>query len=472
MGSPTLDTLNAEQHAAAVHGDGAALVVAGPGTGKTTTLLGRYEYLVNHCGVAPERIFTATFTRRAAAQLQSRIAERWQCDARNLPIGTFHSLCARMLSQAGHTVHFMSSTQRAALLEEANAENSPVLLGDEDVRYFKNHLWTPSDVIRKAKHLSRRERQQKARFFERYETLRMQQNLADYEDLLGIVVDLLQPGAGGKSLPCYDYFMVDEYQDLNAAQDTLLKHLVGQKRNLWAVGDDDQAIYGFRGSNVEFIRGFHREYPGARRIKLREHYRSPSPVLAGATQIIEQNRRRHKKHLTSLVDAAPGLALIQAPSDTEEARAIAGMLERFRRSGRAYKDMAVLSRVNHVLRPLRSLLRKRGIPFFAPDDSTRDSYGDAVFISTVHQAKGLEWDVVFICGFEDDVFPHVLGRDQNLEEERRIAYVALTRAKRKVALSHCSVRGRRARAPSPFLDLWLRAIPKAQLQRYSDFSAA
>ncbi|MEL6544854.1 MAG: UvrD-helicase domain-containing protein, partial [Myxococcota bacterium] len=270
---PAWERLNPEQRSAAVHEDGPALVVAGPGTGKTTTLVARYAYLVQALGIHPQRIFTTSFTRRAARQLRDRLGRAGITLPRRAPVGTFHALCLQILQARGARFEILEEGKSRALLDEVQRGPGERLRLDE-LRAFKTQLLSPDDVHAGAKDSKAR---QLAEAYRAYEAAKSERGAVDYEDLLGRVVELYREDES--DLPRFDYLMVDEYQDLNAAQDVLIAALRGEHTNVWAVGDDDQAIYGFRGSDTRFITDFERTYPGAKVITLREHYRTPSKLL-------------------------------------------------------------------------------------------------------------------------------------------------------------------------------------------------
>lgn len=453
---PAWERLNPEQRDAAMHVNGPALVVAGPGTGKTTTLVARYAYLVQEHGVRPEAIFTTSFTRRSARQLRERLGRAGLDLPRRAPVGTFHALCLQLLLARGERFEILEEGHSRALLDEVQ-RGQGVRLSLDRLRAFKTQLLSPEEVRARAAHPAAR---REAEIYGAYENAKAERGVLDYEDLLGRVVDLYRAGESG--LPVFDHFMIDEYQDLNAAQDVLIAALRGAHANVWAVGDDDQAIYGFRGSDTRFITEFERTYPGAKVVTLREHYRSPPRLLERSSTLIGKNRARRPKKLRSLVDGIATLEIYEASTEDEETQ---WLMQRVMRLAETvpHSEIAVLAPTNAVAREAERRLRLAGVPTFLPKGDY-DEVPEAVFVSTIHQAKGLEWSAVLVASFEDGVLPYFdiePEETERYEEARRLAYVAVTRAKHHLSLSHSRTRGGHRKKRSPFVGELLRSADRA-----------
>lgn len=252
--------LNPEQEQAARHISGPALVLAGPGTGKTTTLVGRYAHLVDQ-GVDPRRIFVSTFTRKAADEFRSRIRVSVGVDPAGLPIGTFHSYCYGLTGATG----VVEEPGRFAIIRKCMPEWRGDLKSVLDaIDRFKDSLVSPEAALSEAR-LARKEDRAEllliAEAYACYQRRLADEGLVDFGDLVIQSIELLREGVPDQHR--FAHLLIDEYQDINPAQDSLINALLAANGQLWAVGDDDQAIYGWRGSDVRFITSFEKRYGGA-----------------------------------------------------------------------------------------------------------------------------------------------------------------------------------------------------------------
>jgi len=603
--------LNPAQAEAAAHLEGPCLVLAGAGSGKTRVLTHRIAYLVCR-GVDPASILAITFTNKAAREMRERVEQLLGRGAAGaMVLSTFHAACVRILRRWGDRLgwdpRFLiadDADQRALLkacIQELNLD--PQRYNPSAVRAAidraKNDLVGPEEMARRADGFYAA---QVARIYELYQRRLREQNTMDFGDLLAECVRLLRehPEVLEALQERFHYVLVDEYQDTNHAQYVWLRLLCGRRRNLFAVGDADQSIYGWRGADISNILRFEEDFPEARVVLLEQNYRSTQPILDAAHDVIAHNRQRREKRLWTDRTEGPPVVLYRAREERDEAQFVAAEMERLHaEEGVPWSECAVLYRTHAQSRVLEEVLVRRGIPYvivgglrfyerkevkdllaylrlvvnpydrlayervvneprrglgpaallkiddharrlgLSPvhacadaaaipgltrpqaeaaaafgrlildlaeqrrslpvgavlerlaedsgyarmlreegtieaagrlenlqelfniaaeftaagfDDTPEDFLAhvaltaeadtavqdDAVSLMTLHSAKGLEFDVVFLVGMEEGLFPHVRSLDDaaGLEEERRLCYVGMTRARRRLYLTH------------------------------------
>ncbi len=615
-----LKDLNPEQREAVLQVDGPVLVIAGAGSGKTRVLTYRIAYLIGVVGVNPYEIYAATFTNKATQEMKERIENLIGMDISQMWIGTFHSLCARILRRHAGLLGYSSNftiydrTDQKNLVKtflENNARIKPQKLVSR-ISAYKNGSYIPEDS-------------EELNLMKKYEQLMKENNALDFDDLLLLTIKLFEDNPEVKNYYAekFKFVHVDEYQDTNRTQYRLLLHLSSVHRNIFAVGDEDQSIYGFRGADIRNILDFEKDFPEAKIIRLEQNYRSTKNILKAATNVIANNRYRRGKTLWTKNPEGEKIKLISARDEIEEAEKV---VQYIFNSGRAYKDFVILYRTNAQSRSFEQVLRNYNIPYtivggikfyerkeikdilaylkilvnpkdevsllriinvpprgigkktieflrdfaqrnnlslfetlqFAEnfggirantklrmmefyeninfmkeyakehdayevakkmislmeyrsyiistfgensvetesklenidallgsiarfvedvDDPSVENYitsislltdidewddkDNIVTLMTVHNAKGLEFPVVFITGLEETVFPHIssFGNDYELEEERRLFHVALTRAKERVILTFAS---RRSIRPNSILSVsrFVKEIPE------------
>ena len=633
-----LALLNPQQRLAVETTGGPLLVLAGAGSGKTRVLTYRVAKLIED-GVPPWKILAITFTNKAAKEMAERISKLAGAQAAEVWVSTFHACCARILrrdiEKLGYKRQFAiydeddRLTLIKSILKELNLSDKeyPPRQVRAVISDAKNRMLTPAEWLKDAgdnfrnKHLSE--------VYARYEDGLRGNNALDFDDLLLKTLELLasQPPVLDYYRNRFDYILVDEYQDTNAAQYELVRLLAGEKRNLCVVGDDDQSIYGWRGADIRNILDFEKDFPDAKVVKLEQNYRSTANILDAANQVIAHNRGRKEKALWTEAGEGEKITLYRALDERDEAAYIAAMARReaqrygagqvavlyrtnaqsrvleeaFVRSGTAYrvygglkfydrkevKDLIAYMRalvhpdddisprriINEPKRAigdstvealleygrenelsllsaaldvdnvplstraatavrgfaemmidltealyeqkpsefLDTLLEKTGYARqyeAAPSDENtarlenieelRGAVTDferlnpeggmtdflenvalmtdldgmeeqrgAVTLMTLHAAKGLEFDAVFLAGMEENIFPisRALMDEDQLEEERRLCYVGITRARKKLYLSCAHTRmlynARNANEPSRFLS----ELPPRVLER-------
>lgn len=558
--------LDPAQAAAAKSAAEIQLTLAGPGAGKTSTLTGRFMYLVGK-GADPARILALTYTKKAADELKARLAKLLDLQSPNgLQVATFHAFAFRQLRRDPAAAGLRERFSLWDTPEQRQVFSSRKMYWNEDqdildiIGGAKERLLDAAAFARAAG--KDEVMQDAAQFFRVYEAAQKAAGAIDFADMVPLVTNAMDRNQDYRRAVtgAFDHLLVDEYQDVNPGQIRLIDCFVEDGVKLWAVGDDDQTLYAFRASDVRHILNFEAKYKGAAVHTLTRNYRSSPEIVAAAKRLIRNNMARCDKDYAPAV-SEPGEIVIRGYSSPEiearqTARAIAGLLAK----GYAPRQAAVLYRAGAIGLAFQTALKDLNIPFevrgagdvwqggaaklvvgalhylrdgdspaamaglgsgkrgermreeldlvraavrrdFAAScqhvqriasralpkkaasrekaewlslvdaviglaescasleeldakikeqsKSLRNPSGQAVVLSTVHSAKGLEWDAVFLAGMEDGVLPHVNSDDE--EEERRIAYVGVTRAKRLLGLTYAAERYGERSSPSPFL---------------------
>lgn len=548
--------LSEPQKEAVEHGDGPLLIAAGAGSGKTRTLTQRLIHLIER-GVSPKRIVAITFTNKAADEMKRRIfSEINKTILKDLPfIGTFHSFAARILRKEAALLGRTSSyvifddddtkkvIRKLVKSIELDSPRTPAKI-EKDISRIKNNL-VDIDTLDGSQKI----------MFEAYEEELRRQNAFDFDDLIEKVVRLFlsDPKTLKKYQEMYSYILVDEYQDINAAQYELVKLLADPHGNINVVGDDQQSIYGFRWSNFKNFLNFEKDWPKAKIVNLGENYRSTANIVRGAAGVIEHNTLQRKKKLWTTNGDGEPIMVFGVEDEDEEAEIVVDLIKK-----RGEKNSAILYRTNAQSRAIEQALNWNGISYeifggirfyerkevkdvvatlrFAmnPKDEiskeriektfnkkprtelienlpslakeltvlelvgyvlkttdyfsylannfsnseerieniaelikfagsfdsledfvervsllqSADKIGEekesSVKLMTIHLAKGLEFNDVYIIGMSEGLLPHQrsLLDEDDLEEERRLAYVAMTRARKRLHISFYSFASR------------------------------
>ena len=372
---PLETLLNDRQLEAVRHGDGPLLVLAGAGSGKTRVLTYRVASLIRDRGVPPSGILAVTFTNKAAGEMRERLAGLLGPQtSRTLWIGTFHATCSRLLrisgSAAGVDPRFliydgddqrtlMRETLRALDLDDRRFPPAAVL---HEISRAKNEL---VDHVAYAARAETARESMLARVYAAYQRRLDDARALDFDDLLLRTVQLFQssPGVLARYQDRFRHILVDEYQDTNHAQYALVGLLARRHRNLCVVGDDDQAIYRWRGADVRNILEFERDYPEARIVALEQNYRSTQRILAVAGAVIRNNPHRHPKTLwTANAEGAP-VTLYEAFDGYEEARYAGEQIRAHQAGGGRFGDVAVLYRTHAQSRQFEEMFLRLGIPY-------------------------------------------------------------------------------------------------------------
>ncbi|SDL85626.1 ATP-dependent helicase [Halarsenatibacter silvermanii] len=369
-----LKDLNPAQKKAVRHFQGPALVLAGAGSGKTRVLTHRLAYLIGEYGIDPETILAVTFTNKAADEMKERAAsllgarpESW--------VGTFHSFAASILRKEAEKIGYNSNyviydtaDQRALLkeiLSDLKIDSSrvkPSLLAVL-ISNAKSDLVRPEDYEAGAEG---RVKSLVPEVYREYEKRMRASNALDFDDLLMKCCQLFGDHERVKSYyqRKYRFLLIDEYQDVNNAQYRLSQHLTGEEENIFAVGDPDQSIYGFRGADISNILNFERDYPRAEVIRLERNYRSQQKILQAAQSVIENNISRKEKDLWSDLGKGGDVVVAELESGKREARYVGKEVDRLiKKDNFAYGDIAVLYRTNSQSRSLEDVFMKKNIPY-------------------------------------------------------------------------------------------------------------
>jgi DNA helicase-2/ATP-dependent DNA helicase PcrA len=341
-----LAELNGPQGEAVRHGEGPLLVLAGAGSGKTRVLAHRIAYLLATGAARPGEVLAITFTNKAASEMRERVEALVGRPARAMWVTTFHSACARML--------------------RADAERLGYSRGftiyDESDSLAKNELVDPAAFAQAQGSVFE---ETAAAVYELYEKRMLEANAMDFDDLLVRMVNVLETSeeARDRWRRAFRHVLVDEYQDTNHAQYRLLQLLTSEHGNLMVVGDEDQSIYGFRHADIRNILDFERDFPEAEVVKLEQNYRSTQTILSAANAVVERNRERRPKHLWTEIAGGEPIQLCELADEHEEARWVAGEIERLAEEGVRREDVAVFYRTNAMSRVLEDTLVRYELPY-------------------------------------------------------------------------------------------------------------
>ncbi|HEU4565264.1 MAG TPA: ATP-dependent helicase, partial [Gemmatimonadaceae bacterium] len=384
--------LNPEQRAAATHGDGPLLIVAGAGTGKTRTLVYRVAHLIAS-GVRSERILLLTFTRRAAQEMLGRVERLVGPGGTRVHGGTFHATAHRLLRAYGQAAGL---TRDFAIMDQGDAEDlmgiSRATLGygqqkksrfpkKETLHYlYSRHVNTEisvDDILRDEYPQFVEYHDQIVRIFADYTSRKEERNLVDYDDLLLFWAAMLQSDElGGRIAGLYDHVLVDEYQDTNVLQARVLRGMCRAHRNITVVGDDAQSIYAFRGANFRNILDFPAQFPGTTTVTLERNYRSTQPILDATNLLISRAAERFTKNLRATRGGGERPWLVAAKDDAAQTRFVVERILELHEEGVPLREMAVLFRAGYMSAELEIELTNRKIPF--------EKWGGLKFLETAH----------------------------------------------------------------------------------------
>jgi DNA helicase-2/ATP-dependent DNA helicase PcrA len=529
-GSPELfgllDSLDPDQRTAAEIVEGPLLIIAGPGTGKTRTLTHRIAHLISDRGAVPERCLAITFTLRAAREMKERLQQLLPGKADRIPVMTFHAFGHSILRQHTDKLGLPASFRVADEKEAARVLSETLKI-------------SARGATRRMKGLSHEE-------IAKYREAMRERSLVDFDDLIRLPVELLDSNLElvTEYRQRYRWISVDEFQDIDEDQYRLIRQLTPADGNLCVIGDPDQAIYGFRGTDVRFFQRFSADFPGSRTVELTWNYRSGKGIVNASLQVIAPASLVEDRALQALADDETKVTIHGSATDKAEAEFVVHTIEQLiggstffsRDSGRveteaeesySFSDFAILYRTDAQASALIEALARSGMPFqkrshvplaeapfveelttamqgmdgewkptqrldqaaaelppealltiqalrsvalkcgdmghflselaMTSDVDLWDPRADAISLLTLHASKGLEFPVVFIVGCEDGLLPLRWGTadDRDTSEERRLFFVGMTRARRRLFLSHARKRlwmGKlRDMDPSPFL---------------------
>lgn len=378
-----LKQLNESQRAAVEYIDGASLVIAGAGSGKTRVLTYKIAYLLTQ-GYKPWEIMALTFTNKAAREMKDRIINLVGSEAQSLQMGTFHSVFARILRReakflvGGHydsnfTIYDEADSRSLCKSIVKQLELDDKIYKPADVHnrisWAKNKLMMPEQYAEDMNVLSS-DRDSKmpemAKIYEMYVINCRKSNAMDFDDLLVYTFRLFydNPEIKKQYSAKYKFLLVDEYQDTNYAQQQIVWQLASEHHHVCVVGDDAQSIYGFRGANIDNILDFQQQYEGSRLFKLEQNYRSTQRIVQAANSLIKHNGRQIEKNVFSENAEGDKLIMRQLASDREEAISVCRDIKtEVRRNDLQFKDFAILYRTNYQSRTFEEQMLKDGIPY-------------------------------------------------------------------------------------------------------------
>jgi ATP-dependent DNA helicase UvrD/PcrA len=373
--SAILQGLNDAQREAVLHGEGPLLVLAGAGSGKTRVIVHRVAHLVRDEGVMPWHVLCVTFTNKAAGEMKERLAALLGADAQELWVSTFHAFGARFLRREAAAAGLPSSFPiydtddqlrlvKGLMSEMGLDEGGRVGARDvlSHIDRWKNAALRASDV--RVGELDVEGEAARA-VYVRYSAALARAGAVDFGDLIARPLHLLEEDERLRTrwAARFRHLLVDEFQDTNPAQYRLVKLLAGPKKNVCVVGDDDQAIYRWRGADVANILDFDREWPGTRVVKLEQNYRSTAPILAAAHAVIAKAHRRRGKELWTAQEGGAPLQLLVSQDEHEEGERIARAVSQAHAAGARWEEVAVLYRTNAQSRAIEAALRGARIPY-------------------------------------------------------------------------------------------------------------
>lgn len=367
-----LNTLNAPQREAVKYLDGPLLVLAGAGSGKTRVITQKIAYLIQECGFAPKEIAAITFTNKAAREMQERVSQLLVgVNTKGLTIATFHSLGMQILRQEAEVLGYkkqfsiLDSSDSYKILSDILATTDKQLLRKTQwqISSWKNAFLTPDQAKANA---DEELTHAAAKVYQIYQQTLKAYQAVDFDDLIKLPVELFEqhPEVLNKWQHKLKYLLIDEYQDTNACQYKLVKLLTGVEGNFTAVGDDDQAIYGWRGADVENLRQLTQDFTRLKVIKLEQNYRSTVRILRAANQVISNNPKLFEKKLWSELGTGDLIQVSAARDDEHEAESVVMKLMAHKFEHRTtYADYAILYRGNHQARIFEQHLRNHKIPY-------------------------------------------------------------------------------------------------------------
>ncbi len=371
-----LEGLNDKQYEAVTKTEGPSLVIAGAGSGKTKVLTHKIAYLIGEKNVKPWDILAITFTNKAANEMKERVEKLVGDIANDMWIGTFHSICVRILRKFIDRIGFETSfvifdtsdqkTVIKQILKNMNLDDK--IFTDKTIQYeisnAKNDMIEPDTYLARNKGDFRKETI--AEVYEKYQKKLKENNAIDFDDIINFTIKILleNPDVLEYYSNKFKYVLVDEYQDTNKAQFTLVTLLASRYGNITVVGDNDQGIYSFRGADITNILNFEKDFPGTQIIKLEQNYRCTQNILNAANAVIKNNETKYEKKLWTKNDAGSLPMVYRADDEYDEANFVVKKIESLKSMEYYnYSDFAILYRMNSQSRSIEDILRREDIPY-------------------------------------------------------------------------------------------------------------
>lgn len=370
-----LDKLNEKQKQAVITTDGALLILAGAGSGKTRVITNKIAYLIEEKNVNPYNILAITFTNKAAKEMQSRVEDLIGIDSKRVWISTFHAFCTRILRyEASHLLYENNFTIYDTQDKQVLIKNCMDILGYDketlniasvasEISRAKDSMVSVDDY--EAEATSDYRNSKIARVYRLYQEELKKNNAMDFDDLIYNCIRLfkLHKEVLEKYQDKFEYIMVDEYQDTNYSQYLLIKMLSQKHKNICVVGDDDQSIYGWRGADIRNILEFEKDFENVIQIKLEQNYRSTSNIINAAGTVIKNNEGRKDKKIWTSSDNGDKITIYEATSENDESLYVAQNIRKLTEQGYKYSDFAVLYRANALSRKYEEAFMKYKIPY-------------------------------------------------------------------------------------------------------------
>lgn len=370
-----INTLNDKQREALLATEGPLLILAGAGSGKTKVVTSKIAYLIEELKVPSWKILAITFTNKAAKEMKDRVANLIDRDISSMWIGTFHSICVRILRKNIESIGYSSNftiydrDDQITVVKEAIAElnldrdiyKSRAIIND--ISNIKSDGLTPIEYLDLNKDNFYKENLGK--IYDIYEKKLRSNNALDFDDLLIKTVNILKSEDYTRNFyrDKFQYIFVDEYQDTNKIQYEFVKLIAGENPNLTVVGDNDQSIYKWRGADINNILNFHKDFPGAKIVKLEQNYRSTQKILDVANKVIENNDSRIDKNLWTARDEGKNVLYKEFPHSNEEEYGVINKIIGLNYKGEEFKNMAILYRTNAQSRGFEEALIRERIPY-------------------------------------------------------------------------------------------------------------
>ena len=538
--------LNKEQYRAAHHMDGPMLVLAGPGSGKTHLLVERIRIMIEEADISPGSILVITFSKKAARQMQARFQKRVEGKSYPVTFGTFHAVFYHMLQEFDPNISRLITQEQQrgiikALMDESGLFDSSVETEDvigmiSSYRNLSDDFFVRDDT---GARMDQAEREEFKKFADDYDRCCRKEGVIDFDDMIMLCAKVLRKHEMflRKMQNRYAYFLVDEFQDINEGQYDVLRLLAGDRMNVFAVGDDDQSIYAFRGARPQLMKKFLRQYRGCKQVTLTMNYRCCENVIGAADTLIRHNTDRLERPIQQHMQSKSGGAVVTVHSENTgvQAQFVCDTISRLIKTyGYSPGDFAVLYRSEHCAamfvktaeesgfrlrktgeagqlskkqkiyeaymrakngcadradmflimnNPPRGLSREAlcdaagdhisaFYAYYADDpqmlEKVRDLEAaisdaehmkpeeehtdpkDMINVMSAHASKGLEFKCVFVIGLQEGLFPHYKSMTGDMDmEERRLMYVAMTRAKERLYI--CALGTEHGKRPSRFV---------------------
>ena len=371
-----LEGLNDKQYEAVINTDGPCLVIAGAGSGKTKVLTHKIAYLLNEKNIKPWNVLAITFTNKAANEMKSRVETLVGEAAKEIWMGTFHSICVKILrnfiDRIGYEKSFIifDTSDQKTLVKEClkSLEIDDKMFTDRavlsEISNAKNEMLEPVQYAMRAGGDYRKEKI--ARVYAMYQQKLKENNAVDFDDIINLTIKILaeNPDVLEYYNDKFKYILVDEYQDTNKSQFTLVTMLAAKYGNITVVGDNDQGIYSFRGADISNILNFEKDFPGTKIIKLEQNYRCTGNILNAANAVIKNNVVKYEKKLWTENDIGELPNFFCGDNEYDEATYVVEQINRLRREEYLkYSDFAVLYRMNAQSRAIEDILRREDIPY-------------------------------------------------------------------------------------------------------------